>query len=148
MDGEAQSASCTGGKPTYFEFHLDDDSDFSIAASPVNGDPDLVVSVDIREPNGTLYDWKADRWGFDVLNIEKTHPKYRANSVYNVGVYAFPESMFTIAATRPNSYTTIVEGVPLSQTVERKQYKYFKFFMEENNFDLVCNNLYRVLMCV
>jgi len=136
-DGEAQTASCSNGRPTYFEFALDDSSAFTIAASPVNGDPDVVVSLDYTEPNSTAYTWQAQRWGFDVINIKTDDPNYRANAVYNIGVYAFPNSQFTIAATKVNSYTTIVEGVPLTQTVESKQYKYFKFYMEESNIDLI-----------
>lgn len=137
FDGEPQSTTSLNNKITYFEYNLDADSNFTVVVSPATGDPDIVVSVTDPNPTSSSYQWKAERWGFDVIQVGQNDPNYRANAKYYIGVYGFPDTSFTIAATKLLSYTILPEGTPLVQTVQAKAYRYFKFSLNRNTFDLV-----------
>jgi hypothetical protein len=136
-EGEPQSASATAGKAAFFEYMLDAQENFTISVSPTNGDPDIVASIDIREPSSESYTWKAERWGFDVLRITTNDPKYRSGVKYNIGVYGFPDTAFTIAASKDSSYTLLTESTALYHTVQGGSYRYFKYIMMQPNTDLV-----------
>lgn len=58
-DGEPQTANILRGKYTYFTYNLDTADNFTVAVTPVNGDPDIYVSTEYDFPNSVNKTWSG-----------------------------------------------------------------------------------------
>lgn len=137
FDGEPQSASTVRGFYTYFQYQHDSQENFTIAVTPVSGDPDIYASVEFDKPNSVNYTWKATNWGLDIIPISTTDPKFVAPGLYHIGVYSFTDTYFSLSVTKISTFQLLVEGVPLANDVQRQAYSYFKFYLAEDNINLV-----------
>jgi hypothetical protein len=99
---------------------------FTIALTPLNGDPDLYISTITDSPTALNHEWYAAMPGFDVISISTTDSKYKEGAYY-IGVRGFSESYFTLSVSYETTYTQIVEGIPLSSVAKASKYAYFKF---------------------
>jgi hypothetical protein len=137
FDGEPQSASTVRGFYTYFQYQHDTQDNFTIAVTPVSGDPDIYASVVFARPNSVNYTWKATNWGLDVIPIHTSDSRFVAPALYNIGVYSFTDTFFSLSVTKAMTFQLLVEGVPLANDVERQSYRYFKFYLAEDNINLI-----------
>lgn len=83
----------------YFEFYLDDNSTFSVTVAPISGDPDIYVSATSR-PSRFLYDWSSTLSTLDFVTVGRNHPNYKPSNKYQIAVYGWKHSLYTITATK------------------------------------------------
>lgn len=107
--------------------------DFHIGVTPQTGDPDLYVSTEIEKPTkeqcSTETCWISAKANYDVILIKDTDPKFKPEGEYNIAIYAWRDTAFIVYATPKDEYTILPEGYPISDAVERGEYRYYKFWM-------------------
>ncbi len=128
--GSVQVSASTRRQFTYFKFHLDDNSDFTISVTPINGDPDVYVSTSSQWPTSTDNEWSASLFGYDSITIRSTDPTFKANHDYYIGVYGFLDTYYSISINKPDTYIEMMEGIAASNYVQVSSHRYFKFTLK------------------
>jgi hypothetical protein len=131
FDGQPQIASISRNSYAYFAFYLDDNSTFSISATPVYGDPDVYVSTTNTRPSRSSYEWSASLAGLDVLSINNTHVSFKPQTTYYIAVYGWLNSMISLTATKHFSIGILNEGLPQGGFLKQNQFAYYKFELLE-----------------
>lgn len=135
--GVTQIASTYTGQYTYFKYQLDDSSNFSIAVTPMNGDPDIFVSASTERPVSGNSEWNASLYGFDMVRITTDNVHYKAQGLYGIGIYAFFNTYYTISVSKHDTYVEMIEGLSLSNFVDGGTYTYFKFTLKNAGHRLI-----------
>ncbi|KAL9650457.1 hypothetical protein ABK040_004681 [Willaertia magna] len=96
------------GGSLYFRYNIPSDSPRAlIQLSVIKGDADLYVSSSNPRPNSENYDFKAENYLSDSLEIALTETKI---SVLYIGVFAYHDAVYSVAATVPDVDIKMIEG--------------------------------------
>lgn len=136
-EASSQIALVRAASYQYFMFTLDDASNFTISVTDLSGDPDIYVSTVTQSPSKNSYQWAAFDFGFDLIEIETTHPSYKAQSTYYIAVYSFNDAYFSLSVAKTGSFASVLEGIPITGEVEGNQYRYFKHTLKQGGQELV-----------
>ncbi|KAL9650347.1 hypothetical protein ABK040_015005 [Willaertia magna] len=129
FDGQPQQAVLVSGQYTYFTYEIQeaDFSNFSITVTPsYGGDPDIFVSTQTDKPSRETHEWSAEKYGFDIVNIQHS-PDVHPGSKYYIGIYAFVDTHFTILVRDDRTDARIVEGHTMSDLVEQGEMLYYVY---------------------
>jgi hypothetical protein len=97
--GESVRATVQGHGYTYFRIRAQGPhKDLTIATTPLSGDPDLYVSTKTEHPTTHEYEWSRAHLGGDTITIAAEDEHACPDCVYNIGVYGYADSEFTIVA--------------------------------------------------
>ncbi len=132
----------------YYTFLVNSNEDVAISVTPFNGDVDLVVSAcgyvngeyngDVcnTNPNMSSYDWASFGFGNDTIFIPTSDKKRcqpvfgGAPCIYNIGVYGFQPSSFSIVGSmHSDDNTVLLPGTPQSGAVGQDVLDNFEFFV-------------------
>ena len=131
----------------YYTFFVNSNEDVAISVTPFNGDVDLVVSacgyVDglyngdtcTTNPNMSSYDWASFGFGNDTVFIttadkKRCQPVIGVPCIYNIGVYGFQPSSFSLLGSMHSDDNTILlPGTPQSGAVGQDILDNFEMFV-------------------
>ncbi len=110
----------------YFSYYLDDNSTFSVTVAPLSGDPDVYVASNYK-PSRTDSEWSSAMSTLDFVVVGPDSPKYKQKNTYQMAVYGWKESLYTITATKQFSSSVLAEGIPHGGSIDQNEFAYFKF---------------------
>lgn len=134
-DGTPQRADVESRKYTRFIIPVTPqvlDKELQIVVTPLNGDPDLLVSRSNPQVNFTDYEWISRSFGGDAVTIASTF--HQGTEAYYIGVYGFSACSFTILASF-ESPITLADGVPQSDYVTSGGGKIYTLHTSGNSHD-------------
>lgn len=109
----------------HYVFDLSVPHSVSFETTNFGGDVDLYVSVD-GPASKDSYQWKSELLGNDYIHINTDDPNYKQGRYY-VAVLGFKSGSYGITALTQGDNVNLVPGEPYSSSVEKNDYKYFKF---------------------
>ena len=131
----------------YYTFFVSSNEDVAISVTPFNGDVDLVVSACgyvggkyngdtcVTNPNMSSYDWASFGFGNDTVFIptsdsKRCQPVVGVPCIYNIGVYGFQPSTFSILGSmHSDDNTVLLPGTPQSGSVGQDVLDNFQMFV-------------------
>eukprot|EP00457_Paulinella_chromatophora_P000073 gb/GEZN01000073.1/.p1 GENE.gb/GEZN01000073.1/~~gb/GEZN01000073.1/.p1 ORF type:complete len:2576 (+),score=267.19 gb/GEZN01000073.1/:57-7784(+) len=89
------------------------------------GNPDIFITADGTEPTPTSYTWGSAAYGFDIVVIDPSDPKYNRTGIYLIKVHVSADTTFSLTATIGTTSSALQEGIPLRQSVGQNSWQYF-----------------------
>ena len=110
----------------------------SVTVTPSYGDADVFVTLDMSKPGPTHWDYRAiGAVGTDRVVIQSSDPQYQHSLCHPtvpcrifIAVYGFHESLYTITAVTDRAATVLQANVPVSSSVLRGEFVYFRFSVD------------------
>jgi len=100
-EGVSEKGTVTLGAEMIYEFVIGKTHcDMKFELTALSGDPDLYLAYQPKVPSTTAYDYSANSFGSDVINIPKSSSK--VETILYVGIYGFSRTDYSILATTTN----------------------------------------------
>eukprot|EP00499_Haloplacidia_sp_CaronLabIsolate_P003203 CAMPEP_0196770370 /NCGR_PEP_ID=MMETSP1104-20130614/1097_1 /TAXON_ID=33652 /ORGANISM="Cafeteria sp., Strain Caron Lab Isolate" /LENGTH=2418 /DNA_ID=CAMNT_0042140481 /DNA_START=96 /DNA_END=7352 /DNA_ORIENTATION=+ len=150
VDGRPQTGYVLASQWSYYELGLvGTDEDVEVTLTSRDGDADLFVLLTnettvsaTSNPTTHHYDYVSLRYtGNDRVLIHRSDPAYQracghltadtGRCLVRVGVRGWQDSQFVIVATAANMDSTLLDGVPVRETVTHGRAEFFRFPVDQ-----------------
>eukprot|EP00467_Chlorarachnion_reptans_P026381 CAMPEP_0114512822 /NCGR_PEP_ID=MMETSP0109-20121206/15203_1 /TAXON_ID=29199 /ORGANISM="Chlorarachnion reptans, Strain CCCM449" /LENGTH=2525 /DNA_ID=CAMNT_0001692577 /DNA_START=282 /DNA_END=7859 /DNA_ORIENTATION=- len=127
IDGTPQSGAVAKGEVQKYSLKIAESSQtLTVSLTVLVGDPDLNVTY-----SGTGESVVHNRYGSDVIVIQNAQP-----GDYIVDVLGYQDAIYTVVASTKFVSTMLLDGVPIRDEVNYRQYDYFEVFVDRTDMDL------------
>jgi hypothetical protein len=132
VNGRPQNGRVSAARYRYYSFQLNElHSDATILLTRRVGDPDMYVTANGSTPSKSVWQWKADTFGGDMITVH--HPPM---GTYLIAVYGANSADFTLTASTTDQIVSLQDGRPLREDLREKEYEYFVIAVDRLDQDL------------